>query len=52
MKALRIDKRRLAVRDIDLPERGKEALVRVLLSGERADRRGGRGRHPADHQPH
>ncbi|HKY28074.1 MAG TPA: alcohol dehydrogenase catalytic domain-containing protein [Pyrinomonadaceae bacterium] len=33
MKALRVDKRRLALRDIDMPERGKETLVRVLLSG-------------------
>lgn len=33
MLALRVDKRVLAVKDIDLPERGDEALVRVLLSG-------------------
>jgi threonine dehydrogenase-like Zn-dependent dehydrogenase len=33
MYALRVEKRGLAVRDIDLPERGPEALVRVLLSG-------------------
>lgn len=33
MLALRVDKRGLAVKDIDLPERGDEALVRVLLSG-------------------
>jgi threonine dehydrogenase-like Zn-dependent dehydrogenase len=33
MLALRVDKRGLAVKDIDLPERGAEALVRVLLSG-------------------
>src|SRR6185436_20172114 len=33
MKALRIDKKKLAVREIDKPERGDEALVRVLLSG-------------------
>lgn len=33
MYALRVEKRGLAVRDIDLPERGSEALVRVLLSG-------------------
>lgn len=33
MKALRVEKRGLAVRDIDLPERESEALVRVLLSG-------------------
>lgn len=33
MKALRVDKRRLALRDVNIPERGQEALVRVLLSG-------------------
>src|SRR4026209_537795 len=33
MLALRVEKRGLAVKDIDLPERGDEALVRVLLSG-------------------
>ena len=33
MLALRVDKRSVAVKDIDLPERGDEALVRVLLSG-------------------
>jgi len=33
MKALRVDKKNLAVREIDKPERGEEALVRVLLSG-------------------
>ncbi|HAF21996.1 MAG TPA: alcohol dehydrogenase [Blastocatellia bacterium] len=33
MKALRIEKRKLAVREIEKPERGEEALVRVLLSG-------------------
>jgi threonine dehydrogenase-like Zn-dependent dehydrogenase len=33
MYALRVEKRGLALRDIDLPERGSEALVRVLLSG-------------------
>lgn len=33
MNALRVEKRGLAVKDIDLPERGSEALVRVLLSG-------------------
>lgn len=33
MLALRVDKRGLAVKDIDFPERGSEALVRVLLSG-------------------
>lgn len=33
MYALRVEKRGLAVKDIDLPERGSEALVRVLLSG-------------------
>src|SRR5688572_108854 len=33
MLALRVDKRRLAIKDIDLPERGNEALVRVVLSG-------------------
>lgn len=33
MIALRVEKRGLAVRDIDRPERGSEALVRVLLSG-------------------
>jgi threonine dehydrogenase-like Zn-dependent dehydrogenase len=33
MKALRVDKKKLAVREIDKPGRGEEALVRVLLSG-------------------
>lgn len=33
MKALRVDKRGIAVRDIGTPERGHEAVVRVLLSG-------------------
>jgi threonine dehydrogenase-like Zn-dependent dehydrogenase len=33
MKALRVEKKKLAVRDIEKPERGEEALVRVLLSG-------------------
>ena len=33
MKALRVDKKKLAVREIDRPEAGQEALVRVLLSG-------------------
>ena len=33
MLALRVDKKRLAVRDVDKPAAGSEALVRVLLSG-------------------
>jgi threonine dehydrogenase-like Zn-dependent dehydrogenase len=33
MKALRVDKKKLAVREVEKPERGDEALVRVLLSG-------------------
>ncbi len=33
MKALRVDKKKLAVREIEKPERGEEALVRVHLSG-------------------
>lgn len=33
MKALQVDKRGCAVRNVDIPERGQEALVRVLLSG-------------------
>lgn len=33
MKALRVEKTRLAVREIERPEPGQEALVRVLLSG-------------------
>lgn len=33
MKALRVEKDKIAVRDIDRPERGQEAIVRVLLSG-------------------
>jgi threonine dehydrogenase-like Zn-dependent dehydrogenase len=33
MKALRVEKNKIAVRDIQLPERGQEAIVRVLLSG-------------------
>lgn len=33
MKSLRVEKKGLAVREVDVPERGNEALVRVLLSG-------------------
>jgi threonine dehydrogenase-like Zn-dependent dehydrogenase len=33
MKALQVDKKNLAVNEIDKPERGDEALVRVHLSG-------------------
>ena len=33
MKALRVDKGGLALRDVDMPERAQEAIVRVLLSG-------------------
>ena len=33
MKALRVEKKKLAVREIEKPERGDEALVRVHLSG-------------------
>lgn len=33
MKALRIEKKKLAVREIEKPQSGTEALVRVLLSG-------------------
>src|SRR6266498_5550335 len=33
MKALRVEKKKLAVREIEKPETGPEALVRVLLSG-------------------
>jgi len=33
MKALRVEKKKLAVREIEKPETGHEALVRVLLSG-------------------
>jgi threonine dehydrogenase-like Zn-dependent dehydrogenase len=33
MKALQVEKNKIAVRDIELPERGQEAIVRVLLSG-------------------
>src|SRR6266545_3934390 len=33
MKALRVEKKKLAVREIEKPEPGPEALVRVLLSG-------------------
>lgn len=33
MHALRVEKKKLAVREIHMPERGEEALVRVLLSG-------------------
>lgn len=33
MKALRIQKGKIAVRDVDVPEAAGEALVRVLLSG-------------------
>ncbi len=33
MKALRIDKKKLTVREVETPVRGDESLVRVLLSG-------------------
>jgi 2-desacetyl-2-hydroxyethyl bacteriochlorophyllide A dehydrogenase len=33
MKALRVDKKRLSLRDVEKPKPGNEALVRVLLSG-------------------
>jgi threonine dehydrogenase-like Zn-dependent dehydrogenase len=33
MKALRVEKKKLAVKEIEQPEPGEEALVRVLLSG-------------------
>lgn len=33
MKALRVEKRGLALRNVETPERGQETLVRVLLSG-------------------
>src|SRR5438132_1663962 len=33
MKALRVEKKRLAIRDVDKPGRDEEALVRVTLSG-------------------
>jgi len=33
LKALRVDKKKLAVREIEKPEPAQEALVRVLLSG-------------------
>src|SRR5882762_10817270 len=33
MKALRVEKKKLAVKEIAKPERGDEVLVRVLLSG-------------------
>src|SRR5437660_8964162 len=33
MKALRVEKKKLAVREIEKPVRGEEALIRVLLSG-------------------
>lgn len=33
MKALRVEKGRIAVRNVESPVRGQEALVRVLLSG-------------------
>ncbi|MDQ3668163.1 MAG: alcohol dehydrogenase catalytic domain-containing protein [Acidobacteriota bacterium] len=33
MKALRVEKNQIAVRDVELPERGQEAIVRVVLSG-------------------
>jgi len=33
MQALRVEKKKLAVKEITKPERGDEALVRVLLSG-------------------
>src|SRR6185295_1532076 len=33
MNALRVEKKKLAVKEVPQPERGEEALVRVLLSG-------------------
>src|SRR6185436_12251765 len=33
MKSLRVEKKKLAVKEVDPPQRGGEALVRVLLSG-------------------
>lgn len=33
MLALRVDKKRLAIKDVEKPDRADEALVRVLLSG-------------------
>ena len=33
MKALRVEENGIAVREVDLPDRGSEALVRVVLSG-------------------
>ena len=33
MKALRVEKGKVAVRDVELPDRSQEALVRVVLSG-------------------
>lgn len=33
MKALRVDKRRVAVKEVEKPKRDSEALIRVLLSG-------------------
>ena len=33
MLALRVDKKRLAIKNIEKPDRADEALVRVLLSG-------------------
>src|SRR5882724_11378383 len=33
MKALRVEKKKLAVKEVARPERGDEALVRVHLSG-------------------
>jgi threonine dehydrogenase-like Zn-dependent dehydrogenase len=33
MKALRVEQKRAVVQEVDIPERGEEALVRVILSG-------------------
>ena len=33
MLALRVDKKRLSIKDVEKPERANEALVRVTLSG-------------------
>src|SRR5438128_12376327 len=33
MKALRVEKNRIAVREVEKPKRDDEALVRVILSG-------------------
>jgi threonine dehydrogenase-like Zn-dependent dehydrogenase len=33
MKALRVEKNKVAIRDVEMPEPGQEAIVRVLLSG-------------------